>query len=52
MTTIRVMRKNLGTNKEKIVSGYDRIPIGLAIKFLDHETEKEANQKGFVSICI
>ena len=44
MTTIRVMRRNLGTNKETIVSGYSHIPISLAIKFLDHEAEAEAKQ--------
>jgi hypothetical protein len=44
MTTIRVIRKNLGTGKERIVSGYDRIPISLAIQFLEYEAKSEAKQ--------
>ena len=44
MTTIRVMRRNLGTEKETMVSGYSRIGLPMAVQFLDHEAQIEARE--------
>lgn len=41
---MQVIRKNLGTNKETVVAGYDEISLQIAVSFLEHWADEEAKE--------